>query len=35
MFRELVDIGIRVKIDELKGRCSNAHEHEAYDDHHT
>lgn len=35
MFRELVGIGIRAKMDELKRRSNNAHEYEAYDDHRT
>lgn len=33
MFRELLSIGIKAKMDELERRSIYAHEHEAHDDH--
>lgn len=35
MFRELLSIGIKAKMDESKRRDKNAHKHEAHDDHRT
>ena len=35
MFRELLNIGIKAKVDELERRSNNAYEHETYDDHRT
>ena len=35
MFRELMGIGLKAKMDELERRSKNANEHEAYDDHRT
>lgn len=33
MFRELISIGIRVKMAELERRNNDAYEHETHDDH--